>query len=536
MAKEDVANQDNEALAQADTDDAGPVTQEQIKEQLKGVIGVKVEDAGTLRKSLTISVPREHLTKEFDREYGDLATEAVVPGFRKGRAPRRLVEKRYGREVGEQVQTRMLSNAYLAAVEKEDLKVLGDPEVWAKPAGTDTGEVLMEMTSALTNIEIPAEGDFSFRCEVEIKPQFDLPKLEGVEVEKPVISIGDDDVSEQIDRIRARRGTWAPVTDDNAKVESDDLMICDVVLTADGKEYVKKENEQLAARPQFIEGVAVSDFGQQVEGTKVGGTVKIDVDMPDDHATEDLRGKKAELAITVNDLKRLKLPPLDQEYIEAQGFENEKEFKDFVRERMESELEYEIRKGMRNQVRKYLLDETKLDLPEGLSSRQAARVAARRMIEMQRQGVPLAEIEKHADELRTSAKEQAGAELKLYFILEQIAEEFDVDVSEEELNSQIAQMAAMYGKRFDRMRDELSKDNGLMQMYLDLRDEKCIDKIIADGNVVEAKPGKDAGAADEGAKKAKKKKKTAAKSEKDDEKKPAAKKKSSKKASKKKTS
>jgi len=530
MAKEDVADQQNEETMQADMDGDGPLTQEQIKEQLKGIIGVKVEDAGTLRKSLTISVPREHLTKEFDREYGDLVTEAVVPGFRKGRAPRRLVEKRYGREVGEQVQTRMLSNAYLAAVEKEDLKVLGDPEVWAKPAGKDTGEELMEMTTALSNIDLPDEGDFSFRCEVEIKPEFELPKLEGVQIEKPEISIEDKDVDEQIDRIRARRGTWAPVTDENAKVETDDLLICDIVLTADGKEYAKKENEQLAARPQFIEGVAVGDFGKKVEGTKVGDSVKIDVEMPDDHVTEDLRGKKAELSVTVNDLKRLKLPPMDKDFLEAQGFESEKEFKDFVRERMESELDWEIRKGMRNQVRKYLLDETKIDLPEGLSSRQAARVASRRIVEMQRQGVPIAEIEKHADELRTSAKEQAGAELKLYFILEAIAEEFDVDISEEELNSQIAQMAAMYGKRFDRMRDELSKDNGLMQMYLDLRDEKCIDKIIGDGNIVE--PSGDDGESG-GQKKAKKKKKAAAKSEKDDDDKPAAKKKTTKKTTKK---
>jgi len=206
--------------------------------------------------------------------------------------------------------------------------------VWAKPAGKDTGEELMEMTTALSNIDLPDEGDFSFRCEVEIKPEFELPKLEGVQIEKPEISIEDKDVDEQIDRIRARRGTWAPVTDENAKVETDDLLICDIVLTADGKEYAKKENEQLAARPQFIEGVAVGDFGKKVEGTKVGDSVKIDVEMPDDHVTEDLRGKKAELSVTVNDLKRLKLPPMDKDFLEAQGFESEKEFKDFVRERM----------------------------------------------------------------------------------------------------------------------------------------------------------------------------------------------------------
>lgn len=489
MAKEDV----NDTLTEETTD--APETPEDVKELLKKAIDVKVEEAGVLRRTVTVTVPRDSLSQEFDKEYDDLISDAVVPGFRKGRAPRRLVEKRYGREVGAQVQTRMVSNAYLAAVEKEDLKVLGDPLVWvdtSKGDGAekgDSGERLMEMTEALEHIKLPEEGDFTFRCEVEIKPEFELPSLEGVKIEKPVLSIDDDDVSKEIDRFRARRGTWAPV-EEGGKVEEDDLIVADLKVTVDGKEIANRENEQFAARPQMVEGAVVSDFGDKVKGSKVEDSVKFEAELPEDYELEECRGKKANFELKIHELKRIKLPPIDKAYLESQGFDSEDEYRSFVRSRMEDALDNEIRRGQRDQVRKYLLDNTKLDLPEGLSSRQSARVAARRMTELLRQGVPEAEIEKHADELRTSAKEQAAAELKLFFILEQVAEKFDVDVSEEELNGQIAQMAAMYGKRYDRMRDELSKNNGLVQMYLDLRDEKCIDKILSDAEIVEVTPDK----------------------------------------------
>ena len=127
------------------------------------------------------------------------------------------------------------------------------------------------------------------------------------------------------------------------------------------------------------------------------------------------------------------------------------------------------------------------DLPEGVSTRQTERVAARRMVELQRQGVPPATIAKHADKLRTGAREQAVTELKLYFILEQIAETLEIEVTEEEINAAIASIAQTYNRRFDRVRDELLKSNGIDSLYLDLRDEKCIDVILEKAEIVEAK-------------------------------------------------
>lgn len=487
MAKQITGNQtDEQALATAD-DDAPP---RELKDILKDVIKVEVSDAGVLRKGIRVTVPRANINDELDKEYKELLSEAVVPGFRRGRAPRRLVEKRFGQEVGAQVRVRLLSNAFLAAVEKQDLKVLGDPMIWiqrksADAKGKPDSEELVDMRTAIDQLKIPEEGDFDFRCEVEVKPEFEMPKLEGVEIERPKLEISDDDVDAQIDRIRRRRGNWVPVID--GKVEADDMMVCDLSMTVDGKEVEKVENAQLAARAQVIEGVTFDDLGDKFKGAKVGDTRTLEGHLPDDYKIEDLRGKKAKFEFKLNDIKRLQMAPLDKDYLAANGFDSEKEFRDHVRKQMEGQLEYEIKRGMQNQARKYLLEATKLDLPEGLSARQTDRAVLRRAIELQRQGVPASEIEKHADELRTSARTQALAELKLHFILEEIAEKLEIEVSEEEINAAIAGIAQTYNRRFDRVRDELVRNDGLDMLYLQIRDDKCIDKILEQAKITDAK-------------------------------------------------
>lgn len=472
--------------------------EEDPKEVLKKIIDVDVSEVGVLRRRIRVTVPRDHLDSEFDKNYKELAADAMIPGFRRGRAPRRLVEKRFGREVGEQIQSRILANAYLAAVEKGDLKVLGDPLIWVRmkdkhaAEGVDQ-EQLVDMRTALEHLRLPDEGDFEFRCEVEVKPEFELPELEGVPIEKPALKITAGDVKVQIDRLRARRGNWVPV-EEGETVQADDLLVCDMKMSVDGREIKRLENIQVAARAQVIEGAIVEDLGEALKGARIGDTRSASATLPADYEVEDLRGTEATFEFRVNEIKRMQLPPLDATFLASRGFDNEKEYRAWVRDQMERQLEEELRRGMRNQVREYLLEKTKLDLPEGLSSRQAERAAARFRVELQRQGLPPAEIEKRADDLQTSAREHAIEQLKLFFILEEIAEKLEIRVTEEEINAQIAAMARAYNRRFDRVRDELSRNDGLASLYLELRDEKCIDHILRKAKITESKPAGKGGA------------------------------------------
>lgn len=496
-----VREQDDDAVetpaTEAAADAEAPETEQpepDLKARLMEAIDVQVAEVGVLRKTLTVTVPADFIHAEREKQFEELIGDAVIPGFRKGRAPRTLVEKRFGDEISEQVLTKLASNAYLAATEKLELKILGDPLFRVKikeKQRTDgrTEEVerdrLIAFQAALDHMKLPPEGQpLALVCELEVKPEFELPNLDGIPVTRPKVAINDNDVDIEVKRQLSLAGEWRPLAE--GVVEQNDLVVADVKITADGKTVKEQENVTLAARPQSVEGAELRDLGEKLTGAQSGDTRTLTAKLPDDYPAEEFRGAEATFELKIHEIKRLQLPPLDEAFLTPRGFENEQEFREFIRNQLEAQLSNAIRDGMRGQVYRYLLDKTKLDLPEGMSQRQIDRAVARRVAELRQRGVPQAEIDAHADELRTSARDKALTDLKLYFILEQIAERLEIDVSEEEFNGAVAEMARSYGLRFDRMRDLLIKQGGIESVYLQIRDYKCIDALLDKAAIIES--------------------------------------------------
>ncbi len=472
-------------------------------EKLKESVQVAVEEVGALRKKLTVTIPRETIDERLEEQYSELSREAVVPGFRKGRAPRRLLEKRFGGEVGETITSDLVGKGFLAAVEKAGLKVIGDPLIWCRPkkghkaAGdaVEAAEKLMSVTEAFDNLELPSSGAMTFACEVEVRPEFELPNLEGIPVERPKVSITEEDVDRQVRRFAEMRGAWAPVPD--GAVAKDDFVSCALKMTADGKVVKEVDTVVLAARPQRVEGIVFQDFAERMAGAKVGETRTLTGTVPDDSELAELRGRTAEIELTVKELQQWKVPELDDAFVQGMGFENLAEFRSFVRSDMERRLHDVMKQAMQGQVYRYLLENTKFDLPAGLSERQTKRVVARRMLEMYRQGASEAEVERKLDELKTTAREEAARALKISLIMEKIAEDLKPTVTEDEVNGAIAMIAQQQNRRFDRVRDDLIKNDGLDSLYVQIRDEKIVDHLLEQAKVTETE-GPKSGAAGPG--------------------------------------
>lgn len=492
MSEEETAL-DQEEQAASDTPDEELSDQQKLMADLKEAITVQRELVGALRLKLTVNVPRDTVEKQLGKQFAELKRDASIPGFRKGHAPLRLVEKRFGSDVGEQLKGQLIGNGYLAAVEKEDLKPLGDPLIWVKlkeqrfsedqkPRSVEV-EKLVPLDQAIDHLPMPKEGPFSFSCELEIKPAFELPKLDKIPIERPAVTIDDEDVEVELERMRMRRGTFQPV--EEGEVERDDLLYVAMKLSVDGELLESEDNFDIAARDIRVKGIPLVGLGDALEGHEVGDDVTFEATVPEDHDNLGLRGKTAKFEFTIREIKRLELPPIDVDLLSSMGFESEEELRNTVRSLLESELERTVKRKMYEQVGQYLLDHTNLDIPEGLSQRQTERAVARRMMELLQSGVPATEIERVRDEMRSKAHDQVIRDLKLFFVLEKIAEEREIDVNEEQLNAAISQIARRSGKRFDRVRDELSKRDGMTTLYLQLRDEKVLEALVADGEVTE---------------------------------------------------
>ncbi len=472
---------------------------EQIMEKLKETITVEKKEIGSLRIKMTVTVPRETIDARLSEQYTELKRDATVPGFRKGHAPIQLVERRFATDVGTQIKRELVSSGYLAAVEKEEINALGDPLFWVPVKEEQEGENqqtkiveterLLPIDEALESLEFPKEGALTFACEIELKPEFELPELKKVAINRIKLAVADSDVDAELKRMRMMRGTFNPV--ENGKVELDDMLFVDFKMIVDGNVVDSAENFDVAARDMNIKGVQLEGFGEVVKGKKLGDTVTVEGVVPDDHVQIDIREKKVKFELTLKEIKRLEVPPFDKEFLESIGFESEDELKDLVRNRMDSELNGKSRGLMHEQMGDYLLEHTEVEVPEGLSQRQVERSLSRRRVQLLQAGMPEAEIDKSMDEMRVQAQDQVIRDLKLFFVLEKIAEDRDITVPEDRINGAIAQIAARSNQRFDRVRDSLSKGDGLTMLYLQIRDEMILDLLIEDADVTDTDSDKE---------------------------------------------
>jgi trigger factor len=435
---------------------------------------IKVEDAGPATKKVSIEIPRERIEAKLQEQFKELRQQAAIPGFRVGHAPQKLIEKRFATDVRDQVRRALISESYEQAVEKNALQVIGEPQFDNPDA-----------------IELPETGSLTYTFEVEVQPAITLPELNRLKVKKPKIDVSDENVQQALTNLREQQGTLVPVEDRG--VEEKDYLLADVHVK-DGDNVVAHQHDaQIVARPGRIAGIQVDDLVDRLKGLKAGEKREFKLTAPDSHPNEQVRGKEVSVEVALKDIKRLEAAELNQEFLEGLGFQNEAELNDALRQQMVERIQYDVQQSMREQVNKYLLDNVQIDLPTKLSDRQADRVVQRRAMDLMMRGMPREAVAANLEKLAGGAKDEAARELKLFFILQKIATDQNVDVDEAELNGRIAMLAAQRGRRPEKVKQEMSKDGSLANLYVQLREQKAVDKILENAEVeeVDVKPGEE---------------------------------------------
>ncbi len=425
---------------------------------------VTVEDAGTLKKKVTIQVNRQRIDAKFDEMFGELGRTAQVPGFRIGRAPRRLIEKRFGKDVADDVRNALVGEAISDAMEKAEFKTIGEPDI------------------KLDEIELPENDEMTFSFEVEVAPEFDLPDYKGIEIKRPAIEVTDERVDELLTAHRHRYGRFIPI---DTPAEAGDVVIADVTITGENIDH-KQPNTELRVAPAQIEGIILEDLPKILAGNKTGDSPSVKATVPAGHPNEDWREKEVTVTFDIQDVKRLELPELNEDFAKQEGFESLSEMRELFRERIQSRASVEQQRAMREQVRDYLLKNTSFDLPEGLAKRHADRLLARRYVDLLTRGVPRDQIDQNIQELQAAVSEQAETDMRLTFVLGKLAEAEEIEVDDGEVNTRIAQMAAQYNRRPERLRQEMTNEGTLDYLAASIREEKAIEKVLEKANIVDA--------------------------------------------------
>ena len=285
-------------------------------------------------------------------------------------------------------------------------------------------------------------------------------------------------------RVFLRVGIWTPK---DGAVDPEDQVVANVILDIEGvDENEKQENVEIFARQKgFVSGVAVEDLDKLLKGAKPGDVKKTSVEVPATYFNETYRGKKIDIEITIKDVKQLEPAPIDEAFLGRLGVADEDELRDMLSDSMKQQAENQSRSGMAQQVYDYLLESIDLDLPQDIVADQSVSILQRQYTNLLMQGSNREQIDAQMADLRSSSEEQAVAQLKTFFIMNKISDKFDIDVTEEEINGQIAQAAMMRGRRPEKMREELAKDGSLAQFTIQIREQKCIDKILETAKIKE---------------------------------------------------
>lgn len=422
---------------------------------------VDIEKRGACQRHVTVTVPRTDIERYFENALKDLMPKAAVPGFRVGRAPRKIVETRFRKDVEDQVKGSLLMDSLAQVSESNDLSPISEPDF--DPL----------------SVTLPEEGAMKFEFDIEVRPEFDLPKWKGLSIERPNRELTDADVDAQLKQMLAAQGQLAPF---DGAAKAGDFLTLKVTVRSGDDVLSEETHDGICIRKtlSFHDG-KIADFDKLMKGVKAGDKKTAEVEISEDAAAEALRGKKVKVELEVLDVKKLELPELNAEFLNSLGdFENEADLREAVRKSLERRLKYQQQQRARKQILENLTVAADWELPPEMLEKQAGREFERAVLELRRSGFGENEIRAHANELMQNSKQTTAKALKEHFVLEKLAETEKIEAEAADYEDEIKLIAEQSGESVRRVRAQIEKRGLMDTLRNQIIERKSIDLILAD--------------------------------------------------------
>jgi trigger factor len=436
-------------------------------------VEIKITETAPCTKRIALKVPASEVDARLELALSNFMADAALPGFRKGKAPRALVEKKIGGALINETRSQLMSEAYSKAIEDNKLRPISDP----RP--TD-GDAIPELARGKA---------FSFTVEIEVAPEFDVPEFSGLEVKKPTLEVTADHIEGEILRQSYRFGTPNRI---EGPFERLDRMLGKATVTVEGRDgaYFETDKalcvvpaEEDEGKGQLL-GIIIDDLEKALVGKKIGDTVTVSTIGAPAHEREELRGKKITITYVISEAERI-TPRPTKELAEMYGVESEEIFREQVKDALEQRRDGEQRSAMREQVAEHLIEKIDFALPAKISEEQVSRTLEQQRMELLSRGLEPAAVENRLAEMRGSSEKAAKDRLKLFFIMSRLAQHFGVNITEQELNGRVAFMASQQGVRPEEMRRQLEQSGRMGEVISVIRDAKVSDRIISQAKVAD---------------------------------------------------
>ena len=405
--------------------------------------------------TLRIELPPEDVRKEWDAIAGNYSRYARIPGYRPGKAPRQVIEKKFRKEIQDELTKALVSKSYHEAIAEKQLRVV---------SLTDVGDV-----------EFGEDRSMRFRATVVTAPEFELSEYKNIPVELPDTTVNETEVDTAIERLRDQTADFVDVGD--RELAMGDSAVLDFTGAIDGmpiSDIVPEASKNLHGGKKFWLHLAPENFlpkfCDQVVGMKAGDTRSVQVEFPADFPVTELATRKADYAVTLTEIKEKVLPAVDDAF--AAKIMPEKtlaELRHAIEHNLEHEKEHEVERAKEQQIVKFLHERISFDLPPPLLKNETRRALNELVHRNRERGVPDELLKGKEKELIEGAGSLAAHRLKTNFILHRIAEAEKIEVTREEIDEAIRTQAAHYNVSVEKMRKELEENdriNGLAEEIL----------------------------------------------------------------------
>ncbi|MBI1914945.1 MAG: trigger factor, partial [Planctomycetes bacterium] len=420
---------------------------------------VEMRDVGPCKKHIKVTVDRGAIDDRLKEKFSDLVKKSNVAGFRPGKAPRKVIEKRFHREVSQDVKNEVLLASLEQLAEEQDIAPLSSPNIDPN------------------NLELPKQGDFVYEFEVEVRPQFDLPEYKGLTLKRHVYDITEEDIVKEQRRLLLPYGQVIPKPEGNAQVS--DVLIGDATFKAGDQVISSAQELQLRVEKQLIFKDAMAPrFAEQVTGANPGDTRIVDLTLSSQAADPKLGGKSAQMELKIKDVKTIRLPELTHEFLHNFDVHSEEQFRELAESILMRRREYQQRQSAREQVMKHIAATSTWELPSDLLARQARKAMARRAMEMRTDGIPEQEVNNRIRLMQQDILQSTALALKEHFVLQKIAEVEKIEVSDDDLEAEIDRLAERSNESPRRVRARLEKDDLVEALAAEMIERMALDLIL----------------------------------------------------------
>lgn len=423
-------------------------------------MSLQVEKLEKNMAKLTIEVPAEELDKAMQNAYLRAKNKITIPGFRKGKAPRKMIEQMYGKGIFlEDAANALIPEQYSKALEECDLEIVSQPEI------------------DVTQIE-PGKA-FIFTAEVAVKPEVTLGEYKGLEVPKSETEVTDEEIEAELKKEQEKNSRTITVEERGA--ENGDIATIDFEGFVDGTAF---EGGKGTDYPLTLgSGSFIPGFEDQLVGAKAGDHVEVNVTFPEEYQSKDLAGKAAVFQCDVKKVETRELPELDDDFAQdVSEFDTLAEYKEDIKKNLTERKEREARTAKENAAVDKAIENAQMEIPDAMIETQISQMLDDFSRRMQSQGLTMEQYMQFtgmtADKMREEMKPQALKRIQTRLVLEKIAETENIQPSEEEVNEEIGKMAEMYKMEADKLK-ELLGDRELEQMKKDMAVQKAV-TLVAD--------------------------------------------------------